>query len=189
MSSVLFLAHRSRARVNARSPREERMDERERERGEKTRLTGGPWGWGKSRLPRENGVREEEGRGAKRSEGSKSQKRFARKRAHAQWNGRNGRMVVDGMYAAAPRREAGIGEDRTRWATRERGIGREEAREGGRERMDGWMDGWTRGKRATNLLALFRRRGSRLVSIRRPIVIRILTLVLHVELFEINSGI
>lgn len=145
MSSVLFLAHRSRAHVLTRaSSREERGMRRERWRGAKGKKPG----CGTSMRAKRwyEGGEGERRKRARRSEESKSRGRFARERAHARWES-------EGWYAAAPAKR--IGEDRTRWAARERGrdIGRRE------------QNGWTRKARA-NLFALFGGRDRQLVSIR-----------------------
>lgn len=146
MSSVLFLAHRSRAHVLTRVLTCEGRT-RERERGKDT--------W------REKEPRESEGRnGGKRREKERGEQIVETFRAQKSTcsMGETGGRVENGIYiymvyAAVHRREAGIGEDRTRWATRERGIGWME--EGRVKRREGKRDGWTRGKRAHEFVCPF----------------------------------
>lgn len=139
-----------------------------------------PGAWGEKRRE------EREERGAKRSARVQIAETFgAQKRAHAQWEGGG-----YGMYAAAPTKP--VLERTEQDGPRENVVsdgGWEGRRDGG---TDGWVDGWMDG-RAENahefVCSFSTRRGSRLVSIRRPVVIRVLTLVAPlVELFGIKFG-
>lgn len=143
MSSVLFLAHRSRARVNARVLVRRKKDERPKMGSEGEEGTEGAEL--RKRVKRWI-TREEDGkrkRHVKERGKQIARGRFARERAHARWKSE---VEGGGYIVAALARAKRIGEDRTRWAARKRG------RDIGRWEQDRWTDAW---KARTNLFALF----------------------------------